>query len=83
MLWVAEAVRGHGLGTWIMAEAEAIARSRSCHGAWLDTSSAEAERFYVRLGYRPFGILQNEPGDQPQGHRRFFLAKRLIDQRAD
>lgn len=77
MLWVAERERGHGLGTRLMAQAEAVARSRGCHGAWLDTSSARAERFYARLGYAPFGVLQNEAGEHPQGHHRAFLAKRL------
>jgi predicted N-acetyltransferase YhbS len=77
MLWVAEDLRGRGLGARMMAEAEALARSRGCHGAWLDTSSARAEHFYMRLGYQPFGILQNEPGEKPLAHRRSFLAKRL------
>jgi predicted N-acetyltransferase YhbS len=77
LLWVADGERGHGLGTRLMAQAEAAARSRGCHGAWLDTSSARAEQFYARLGYAPFGTLQNEPGEHPQGHRRTFLAKRL------
>ncbi|MBM6582131.1 GNAT family N-acetyltransferase [Microvirga sp. BT689] len=79
MLWVAEELRGQGFGARIMAEAETIARSGGCHGAWLDTSSARAERFYIRLGYEPFGGLTNGPGDRPQGHRRAFLAKRLIE----
>lgn len=79
MLWVAEGLRGQGLGARLMAEAEIIARSRGCHGAWLDTSSARAERFYIRLGYEPFGTLTNGPGEQPQGHRRAFLAKRLTE----
>jgi GNAT superfamily N-acetyltransferase len=80
MLWVAEELRGHGFGARLMAEAETIARSRGCHGAWLDTSSAKAERFYIRLGYAPFGVLTNGPGEQPQGHRRAFLAKRLTEE---
>ena len=63
MLWVAEELRCQGLGARLMAEAETIARSRGCHGAWLDTSSARAERFYTRLGYVPFGVLKNGPGD--------------------
>jgi len=79
MLWVAEELRGEGFGARLMEEAETIARSRGCHGAWLDTSSARAERFYIRLGYEPFGVLTNGPGDQPQGHRRALLAKRLIE----
>ncbi len=80
MLWVAEELRGQGMGARLMAKAEAIARSRGCHGAWLDTSSARAERFYIRLGYEPFGILTNGPGEEPHGHRRAFLAKSLIEE---
>jgi predicted N-acetyltransferase YhbS len=75
MLWVAEELRGQGFGARLMAEAETIARSRGCHGA----SSARAEQFYIRLGYESFGVLGNGPGEQPQGHRRAFLAKRLIE----
>jgi len=80
MLWVAEGLRSQGLGARLMADAETIARSRGCHGAWLDTSSARAERFYTKLGYELFGVLTNGPGDQPQGHRRAFLAKRLMEE---
>lgn len=79
MLWVAEEFRGRGIGAGMMAQAEAMARARGCHGAWLDTSSARAERLYIRLGYEPFGVLANGSGDTPEGHRRAFLAKRLTD----
>ncbi len=77
ILWVAEEMRRRGLGADLMAKAEALARAKGCHGAWLDTSSTDAERFYVRLGYRPFGLLENLEGERPHGHRRAFLAKRL------
>ena len=76
-LWVAEEMRCRRLGTCLMAKAEALARLRGCHGAWLDTSSIDAERFYARLGYTPFGVLQNLRNESPPGHRRAFLAKRL------
>jgi GNAT superfamily N-acetyltransferase len=77
MLWVAEEMRGGRIGTHLMAEAERLARSRGCHAAWLDTSSADAARFYLRLGYESFGVLENALGEQPQGHHRCFLSKRL------
>lgn len=76
-LWVSEAARGKGIGAKLMAEAEEMARDRGCHGAWLDTSSARAELFYARLGYERFGVLENGPGDEPQGHRRVFMRKAL------
>jgi GNAT superfamily N-acetyltransferase len=77
VLWVAEQVRRRGLGSRLMIQAEALARARGCHDAWLDTSSADAERFYTRLGYKQFGVLQNAEGEPPHGHCRVFLAKRL------
>jgi predicted N-acetyltransferase YhbS len=77
ILWVAEDRRGHGLGARLMVEGEQVAQARGCHGAWLDTSSRRAEAFYRRLGYAPFGVLENQAGDHAHGHRRAFLAKRF------
>jgi GNAT superfamily N-acetyltransferase len=77
VLWVAEHLRGQGLGARIMERAEREAVSRGCHGAWLDTSSVRARNFYTRLGYGEFGRLENGPGEEPRGHHRFFLCKRL------
>ena len=80
MLWVTEAARGCGLGARMMEKAEDEALSRGCHGAWLDTSSDRARGFYERLGYEPFGALENKDGEPPEGHRRFFMRKRLTRQ---
>jgi GNAT superfamily N-acetyltransferase len=77
ILWVAEDQRGHGVGARLMAEGEQVAQARGCHGAWLDTSSRRAEAFYRRIGYAPFGVLENQPGDHAHGHRRAFLSKRF------
>ena len=80
MLWVTEAARGCGLGSRMMEKAEDEALSRGCHGAWLDTSSDRARGFYERLDYEPFGILENMDDEPPEGHRRFFMRKRLTRQ---
>ena len=77
MLWVKQDLHRHGLGARLMTRAEALARQKGCHGAWLDTSSRDAERFYARLGYKPFATLENREGERPPGHRRVFLAKRF------
>ena len=77
IVWVAEEMRRRGLGACLMAQAEALARARGCHGAWLDTSSSDAERFYAHIGYKPFGVLENLGGERPRGHRRVFLSRRL------
>jgi GNAT superfamily N-acetyltransferase len=77
MLWVDARMRGKGLGQDLMRAAERQAVERGCHSAWLDTSSALAARFYERLGYRTFGMLENGPEMPPELHRRWFMRKRL------
>jgi len=73
LLVVPEALRGQGIGSALLARAEAEARRRGCTGVWLDTFSFQAPAFYPRHGYQPFG----EIADYPKPHRRLFLAKRL------
>ncbi len=73
LLFVPEALRGRGIGTQLMLRAEAEARSRRCHGAWLDTFQFQARGFYERNGYRCFGQLE----DFPRGQARFFMKKSL------
>jgi len=72
-LWVSEDLRGRGLGRELMAHAEARARDRGCHSAWLDTFSFQARGFYQKLGYEEFGRL-----DYPPDHYKHFMKKRLI-----
>ena len=70
-LWVAEGLRGRGVGTELLARAEAEGFARGCRRAWLDTWQARA--FYEKLGWRVFGHLD----DFPAGHQRCFLTKDL------
>lgn len=72
-LWVDSARRGEGLAGQMLAAAEAEARLRGCHGAWIDTFNPRALRVYERAGYRAFGALQ----DFPAGRQRTFLQKAL------
>ena len=74
LLYVPEVLRGNGVGSEIMRQAEAIARASDCVGVRLDTHSFQAPDFYRKLGYEIFGILE----DNPPGTRRFFLHKRLL-----
>jgi GNAT superfamily N-acetyltransferase len=76
-LWVAASLRGGGVGQSLMNQAEDRARATLCHGAWLDTSSPDAMRFYLKLGYEPFGRLSNAQGQHPEGHKRWFMKKAL------
>ncbi|MFN2163303.1 MAG: GNAT family N-acetyltransferase [Candidatus Promineifilaceae bacterium] len=73
LLWVDERLRGSGYGSQLMETAENEARKRGMKAAWLDTFSFQARAFYERSGYELFGELDN----YPQGHRRFFMRKRL------
>jgi GNAT superfamily N-acetyltransferase len=71
-LAVQEGWRGRGYGTKLLAMAEAEARARGCHDAYLDTFSFQARPFYERLGYRVFGLLENFTE-----HTRYFMRKKL------
>jgi len=73
LLVVPEARRGTGVGSSIMAMAEAEAASRGCIGAWLDTFEFQARGFYERIGYECFAELPNYPA----GYSRYFMKKVL------
>ena len=71
MLFVPPGLRGHGMGTQLMRAAEGVAAERGCKGVWLDTASADAKQFYLRLGYQEFATLP----DHPTGHARSFMSR--------
>jgi len=72
-VWVAEELRGRGLGALLLAAIEDAGRARGCTRAHLDTFSYQARPFYERHGWRVFATLD----DYPEGHQRFFLCKDL------
>ncbi|MDI6836219.1 MAG: GNAT family N-acetyltransferase [Rhizobiaceae bacterium] len=72
-LVVPENLRGLGLGSRLMKEAEEIARRRGFVGVWLDTYDFQARPFYEKLGYEVFGELEGCHGARGQ----FFLKKRF------
>jgi GNAT superfamily N-acetyltransferase len=71
-LWVGDAWQRRGIGRALLTRAETYAVVAGCHSAWLDTFQARG--FYLALGYRQFGVLN----DYPPGQARFFLCKRLV-----
>jgi GNAT superfamily N-acetyltransferase len=73
ILWVEEALRGGGLGSRLLGQAEAEARELGCTRALLDTFEFQALPFYERRGYSVFGVLENFP----PGYRRYYLSKPL------
>ena len=75
VLWVAPELRRQGYGSALVADALARAKSMGCHSVWLDTSNDEAKQFYAKLGFKVFGVLQNQGVDIPSGHIRWFLKR--------
>lgn len=75
LLFVPEQMRGNGIGTQLIAQAEEEARARGCIGAWLDTFDFQARGFYEKLGYEVAGAIP----DHPRGGARTFLMKRWAD----
>jgi GNAT superfamily N-acetyltransferase len=73
MLFVPKPLRGLGVGSALMAVAERTARERDCRGAYVDTFSFQAVPFYKKLGFTPFGTLD----DFPPGYSRIYLYKRF------
>jgi GNAT superfamily N-acetyltransferase len=72
-LWVSEIARQQGHGSRLLEAAEAFARDHGCIGVCLDTFSFQARPFYERHGYTVFATQE----DNPPGHARHFLEKRL------
>ncbi len=72
-LWVAEELRGEGVGRELMRRAEELGQSRGLQGIWLWTQSWQAEGFYRRLGYSEFTRFE----DFPKGHSRIGFRKLL------
>jgi GNAT superfamily N-acetyltransferase len=72
-LWVAEGHRGQGLGTQLLAAAEAEARRRGCETIVLDSHSFQAPDFYRRRGYREIGTTT----DTPRGFTQTLFQKSL------
>lgn len=73
ILWVDEAQRGRGIGSQLLGEVETAAREHGCTLIHLDTFDFQAKDFYLRHGYRLFGVLE----DCPEGHCRYYLSKKL------
>lgn len=73
MLWISEELRGQDIGTRVMDELEAHARSLGARGIHLATYSWQARPFYEKRGYAVFGQL----APYPEGHACYWLSKML------
>src|SRR5580698_774273 len=61
LFYLPEALRGDGLGSRLIAQAEDEARRRGCTAALVYTVTFQAPGFYERHGYRRFGEIPCPP----------------------
>ena len=73
VFYLPEELREAGLGSRIIALAEAEARRRGCTAAFVYTVTFQAPGFYERHGYRRFGEITCPP----DGATRIFFSKAL------
>jgi GNAT superfamily N-acetyltransferase len=73
LVWVEEDFRGQGVGSRLLAKAEAVARERGCKWSILATFDYQAPEFYLRRDYVEYARME----DFPLGHTRFQLRKAL------
>ncbi len=71
--WLNPEERRSGLGSALLAEAEAEAKRRGCVGVYLYTYSFQAPDFYQKNGFVIMGVLE----DCPVGHRKIYLCKKF------
>lgn len=72
-LWVAESLRGTGLGRRLIEAVERYAHEHNLVGVWLWTQNWQADRFYSALGYSEFARFP----DFPRGYERIGFRKIL------
>ena len=73
LLWVADDLRGGGIGSELLSRIEAVARQEGCNRAHVSTFSFQAATFYRTHGFASFATLE----DYPPGQAKHFLKKDL------
>jgi GNAT superfamily N-acetyltransferase len=73
IMFVPEVLRGQGIGTSLLQQAEQEAIRRECRDMWTDTYAFQARPFYERMGFTVFGRLDGPAPIFP----RYFLTKSL------
>lgn len=68
-------IRGQGIGSSLLAEAERQALARGCRHVYVDTMSYQAPGFYLRHGYSMVGQI---PDWDSQGSAKHFFTKELM-----
>ena len=73
LFFLPDELRGHRLGSELLAKAEEEGTRRGCRTSFLYTISFQAPGFYERHGYREFGRIPCNP----PGTSRVFMVKDL------
>ena len=69
-----EGWRRKGVGTALLARAEAVAKESGCRYAYTDTMEYQAPDFYQKAGYKIAGELDDWDS---HGHKKLFFIKGL------
>ena len=72
-LFVKEDLRGQGIGSKLLQQAETEAKNRNCRFAFVNTYQFQAPDFYQKHGYKEVFALQ----DYPYTGKRFYYQKNL------
>ena len=72
-LFVKEDIRGQGIGSQLLQQAESEAKKRNCRFAFVNTYQFQAPAFYQKYGYKEVFTLQ----DYPYTGQRHYYQKDL------
>lgn len=72
-LFVKEELRGQGIGSQLLQQAESEAKKRNCRFAFVNTYQFQAPAFYQKYGYKEVFTLK----DYPYTGQRYYYQKDL------
>ena len=72
-LFVKEDLRGQGIGSQLLQQAESEAKKRNCRFAFVNTYQFQAPAFYQKYGYKEVFTLK----DYPYTGQRYYYQKDL------
>ena len=72
-LFVKEGLRGQGIGSQLLQQAESEAKKRNCRFAFVNTYQFQAPAFYQKYGYKEVCTMK----DYPYTGQRYYYQKEL------
>lgn len=74
VLWVEETLRHQKLGGRLVKRFEELVKTKGLNLIHLDTFDFQAQKFYKKMGYEVFAVLD----DCPKGHKRYYMKKKIM-----